>query len=523
VVKLPRCVWILTLAVSALSGAGTFHLRVEIRDSQTAKTIPARVYLTDHAGKLWTPAGAIIYDKREEHHFISTGSFEIDLPPGHYTLTSERGPEYRSYNTSIDARADGRQDVTIQMVRWIDMNRLGWYSGDLHNHRSLAEMPQLMLAEDLNIAPTLAEWIWEDRPVSTAPRTDAPKHIDESHVYSALNEEVERLEHGPGAVDLLSLKSIIPFKGYRLYPPNDEFCRQAHAQGGYVDLEKIVWRDSAALVALGLADFAGVVHNHFNRHNVLFETDRWGMIPKGKPEFETIAGMPLWAMEVYYRYLNCGFHLPVSAGSASGVMAAPLGYNRVYVKLREPFSYESWFRELKVGRSFGTNGPMLFVTVNGSEPGSVLRFSENSPAKVHVHAEASSAGTLDRLDIIFKGRVIKTVSAPEDRGKLTADLEYPINETGWLVARCFERPGTTIHFAQTSPVYLEVGSQPGIVAEDARFFVDWINNEIAFYRNEPGFRSAADRAAMITFFEKARAIYEKLANAGQASPHRGTD
>ena len=43
---------------------------------------------------------------------------------------------------------------------------------------------------------------------------------------------------------------------------------------------------------------------------------------EGRPEFETIAGMPLWAMEVYYRYLNCGFHLPVSAGSASGVMAA---------------------------------------------------------------------------------------------------------------------------------------------------------------------------------------------------------
>ena len=51
-----------------------------------------------------------------------------------------------------------------------------------------------------------------------------------------------------------------------------------------------------------------------------------------------------------------------------------------------------------------------------------------------------------------------------------------------------------------------------------------MNNQIAFYRKEPGFRSAADRAAMITFFEKARAIYEKLANVGPApSPAAGTE
>jgi hypothetical protein len=110
----------------------------------------------------------------------------------------------------------------------------------------------------------------------------------------------------------------VPFEGYRLYPPSDRFCEAAHAQGGYVDAEKIVWRDVAALVALGHIDFAGIVHNHFNRHDVEFETDSWGMIPKDRPELNTVSGMPLWSMEVYYRFLNCGFRLPVSAGSASG-------------------------------------------------------------------------------------------------------------------------------------------------------------------------------------------------------------
>ena len=503
------------LLCGTLCDAAPFRLTVEIRDLKTRGIIPARVYLTDAAGKLWAPDGAIKYDKNQEHHFISSGNFQIDLPSGKYTLACERGPEYRAYSAAIDVREDGSRKLIIGLERWVQMNKLGWYSGDLHNHRPLKDLPQLLLAEDLNLAPTLAQWIWEDKPISTAPPegTRAIHQVDDTHVYSVLDEEIERLEHGPGAVDLLGLKRVIPFAGYRLYPSNEEFCKLAHQQGGYVDLEKIVWRDSAALVALGLADFAGVIHNHFNRHNVLFETDRWGMIPKDRPEFETVAGMPLWAMEVYYRYLNCGFRIPVSAGSASGVMAAPIGYNRVYVKMREPFNYDNWFRALKAGRSFGTNGPILLLTVDGREPGDVLKLSGKAPAKLRIRATASSAGPLERLEIIYKGRVIHKVATPGPNGELSADFEYSADETGWIAARCFERPGTTIHFAQTSPVYLEKAGRSGVVPEDARYFVKWMDREIAFYRKEPGFRSAGDRESMIAFFEKARAVYSKLAAA----------
>ena len=160
---------------------------------------------------------------------------------------------------------------------------------DLHNHRPPEQIASLLLAEDLNLAPVLADWVWEDRQRSHAPATTEPfRKVDPTHVYSLLDKEVQRLKEGPGAVDLLGLKSAVPFEGYRLHPPNDRFCEAAHAQGGYVNAEKIVWRDIAALVALGHIDFAGIVYNHFNRHNVEFETDSWGMIPKDRPEFNTV-------------------------------------------------------------------------------------------------------------------------------------------------------------------------------------------------------------------------------------------
>ena len=504
----------LVLAAAAFPciASESFRLRVEAPR-------PARYYLRDSAGKLWAPEGAITYSRRDEEHFLARGGFEIRLPPGNYTLQVERGPEHIPVGESIVAREGEEKSLRLSPRRWIGMNRLGWYSGDLHNHRRLEHMPLLLLAEDLNIAPTLTDWIWEDRQNSSPPATGAAiQRVDATHVYSVVDKEVERLKSGPGAVDLVGLRAPIPFDGYLLYPPNDRFAAAAHAQGAWVDAEKIVWRDVAALVALGHIDFAGIVHNHFNRQGVETETDAWGMVPKRQPEYRTPAGMPLWAMEIYYRFLNCGFRLPVSAGSASGVKASPLGYNRVYVKTGGDFSYENWFRALKAGRSFATNGPMLFLSVNGKEPGETLRFDSGRLRRVRVKAEASSVTPLDRLEILSKGKVIRTASGS---GKLRLDFEVEAGETGWIAARAFEKPDRTVRFAHTSPVYIEVAGDRGIVVEDASFFLEWIDREAAFYRDLPGFRDPAHRAAMLAFFDSARKVYAKLAGGLRQFPSEG--
>jgi hypothetical protein len=492
----------LTLVATSAGDEARFKLRVR-------SSVPTRFYLDDTRGTSWVPEGAVAYVQRGERHFVVRDGFAIDLPTGLYTLIAERGPEYVPFHTSIDGRAGTDVTVEAKVSRWIDMNRLGWFSGDLHNHRRPEEMPLLLLAEDLNVAPTLSDWVWEDRQRSAPPQTShAIREADSKHVFSVLDKEVERLKGGPGAVDLIGLRSPIPFDGYLLYPTNDVFAKQARAQGGWVDAEKIVWRDAAALVALGHVDFAGIVYNHFNRQDVETETDSWGMIPKSRPEYRTAAGMPLWAMDVYYRFLNCGFRLPVSAGSASGVKAAPLGYNRVYVKLDGPFSYDRWFRSLKAGHSVATNGPMLFLTVDGKQPGDVLRLAEKGRRSIRVHAQVSSQTPMDRLEVIFNGKTIRSI---EGSGKLEADFTVDVGHSGWFAARAFEKPDRTVRFAHTSPVYVEVPGQADVVADDAKFFVDWIDREIAFYRESSAFREPAHREAMLALFTAARQVYTSLA------------
>lgn len=515
------CVW--TRAQESVRGRAEpwGELRVAVIDLDTDQHIAARCYLSDPTRQFWSPPGALNYVKPPERHFIAPGEFRISLPPRVYTLTVERGPEYRPVTLEIEIHSGERREVKVALARWIDMNARGWYSGDLHNHRDWQEMPQLLLAEDLNLAPTLTEWIFDGRPASRAPASragtpGAVRRVDRTHAYSVFDTEIERLHEGPGALDLLALKSPVKFDGYLLGPPDSTFAALAHHQGGYVDAEKITWRDAAALVALGHVDFAGLVYNHFNRHGVELETDAWGMIPKEKPEYRTPAGMPLWAMDVYYRLLNCGFRLPVSAGSASGVKASPLGFNRVYVHIVGEFGYGEWFRALKAGRSFATNGPMLFMTVNGHELGeTILVPAAGGPAarRLKVDAKASSARSLDRLEIVWKGRVIRTVSAGETMTlTLTAEVELDATETGWLTARAFEKPGEVVRFAHTSPVYVRIGNDDGIVPEDAKFFLNWIDREMNFYMTLPGFRSDADRQAMLGLFERARRVYARLAS-----------
>jgi len=131
--------------------------------------------------------------------------------------------------------------------------------------------------------------------------------------------------------------------------------------------------------------------------------------------------------------------------------------------------------------------------------------------KLKVHVEASSAGPLDGVQVVWKGKVVKSASPGKDPTRAVADCELDANETGWVAARAFEKPAASIRFAHTSPVYVQVGNGRGTVPEDAKFFVDWIDREVKFYKGYSGFRSEQDREAMLEMYRKARAVYGRLA------------
>jgi len=102
------------------------------------------------------------------------------------------------------------------------------------------------------------------------------------------------------------------------------------------------------------------------------------------------------------------------------------------------------------------------------------------------------------------------VEASSTAQHLSLDFEVDAQSSGWFAARAFERPTETVRFAHTSPVYVKVGGTSGVVAEDAKYLLGLIEQQIKFCETSH-FRSEADRQAMLAFFKKAEAVYTRLA------------
>lgn len=439
-------------------------LKVQIREFDKPRTIPARVQIWNEKGYFY-PNDCIPYER--DKHFTTNGSFQLQVPLGNIRILVERGKEYRPVESELTINKGQDYHVNCELQRWINMAELGWYSGDLHIHRTISEMKEIILAEDLNVAPNITvwnDWRYSNDDVKLVPKGGIVQ-VDSTHAFSILTQEDERKG---GAVLLMNLDSPIDLGlTSDWYPAGFEYCRVAKEREFLVDQEKPFWWEAPVNVALGGIDTIGILNNHIQRAEIM-NNEAWGK-PRDLDRYPGYMGFVQNVLDQYYHYLNLGIKLPISAGSASGVLKNPVGFNRLYVHLGEDFNYKNWFQGMKAGRSFATNGPMLFFTINNSESGDTLVIDEQ--AKVSI--KAMSVNSLDNIQIVYNGEIIQEFS---ENGSQEFSQEFDVSfpESGWVVARVFEKQDKTIRFAHTNPVYIQVGSsQMTPRKESALFYANW--------------------------------------------------
>jgi hypothetical protein len=211
--------------------------------------------------------------------------------------------------------------------------------------------------------------------------------------------------------------------------------------------------------------------------------------------------------EWYYRFLNCGLRLPISTGTDWW----EYDHNRVFVRVRGGFTYESWLAGLREGRTFVSNGPLLELTVNGEGPGAVLKGS-----RAKVVARAVSRVPFEQLEIVQDGAVVAQKTSV---GGLEARLEWeaPIERHGWIAARVggktLTRTGYRV-FAHTNPVYVEGPRPLARRQESCRALVQEIEDSMRFIRKNYKFASEADQALALGRFEEGRQFYAARAAQG---------
>ena len=493
--------WILAFwAVTAVEVAAGAPVHVQIVDDATGQTVAARAYLWRERAPV-LPVGFSSYDRGDERHFLVAGDFELDLDPGKYRLRIERGLEYEPIE--LDLAGPRSTTVPVRLRRWIDMKGDGWYSADMHVHRDPAEIPLILRAEDLNFVPTITTHVWSTE-VSQPWKwpSEFPVRVEPDRLFTANSQEVERIQGGPGAVILLAKGLPLPFEGYELHPPAVAYTRKAHEMGGFVEGDKPFWVDTFVNAALGEIDFIELNCNHFLPRLVDTDLAPWSHWPI-EFGYRGNRGFALWMMDLYYRILNSGIELPLSAGSANGVKATPVGYDRVYVRLgKDAFDYPGFMRALKRGRSFSTNGPILELEVDG-EHGPGDRIDIRRGQEVRFRARARSRGELESLQLIVNGEVVARRAGQAGR-ELVLEEAVRFDRSSWAAVRAFERSDRSEVFAHTSPLYFFVGGRPVVVPESVQDLLQKIDRLIAYTEHLDGFLQESHRKETLDVYREAR-------------------
>jgi len=498
--------------VSLADDRQTGRLKCTVTDERGA-AIPSRVYLIDSAGHAVLPEGMPAYKRRGasvEEHFLASGPFDVPAVRGAYTLRIERGLEWTSHEERVSLEAGKTTELNIVLHRWLDMNSKGWFSGDTHIHRDPRDLELLLAVEDLNFGANLPYWNDKDefqKPGLTVPES-AMKSYSPSRAACVAGQEIERLGNGWGAVLFMGEFKPVLSPNDTFHPLDVALCQDVRKQGAYVDIEKPVWLTTPICTALGEVDSIGVVHNHFHPRGFLpMKLIRNCIIAPSSLDMGPRA-CAVWTLDLYYHLLNCGLRIAASAGTASGVMPAPAGFERTYVKLDGPFSGDAWLKALKAGKSFGTNGPILDLKVAGKSIGDVLQL-EKSESKLHVSASAISQHPLEVLEVIYNGVVVGTQRATADLKEIK--LEQDLNAgNGWLAIRAFGPETATQIFAQSSPVYLEFNGDRGCVASSGTFYRDVIDELLTRIEKDNLFPDPYQKEEARLTLNKARDFYNSV-------------
>ncbi|MEX1240999.1 MAG: CehA/McbA family metallohydrolase [Cyclobacteriaceae bacterium] len=402
----------------------------------------------------------------------------------------------------------------------------GWFAGDIHVHRncggaeilSESKLPEMMAQNDLAVISVLADMgngeVLDSRgdlPKVNGKDTESSPpgriiHWDAEWHWDATYSNFEHQALG-GHLVLLGLKGahqIWDESPYRIL----EWAREQNAIGGFCHFQYLndeiqeklnccIPLEYPVEAALGTMDFISEdVYADGSPNNGNYNSEA--------------------AIHAYYKLLNCGFRLGFAAGTDYPCNNnEPLGTLLTYVNVgNNKLTYRKWIEGIRDGKTVvARNGHSEFLELklNGKyNPGDELRLKDHGAVSAEVKWTAVKKLT-GRIELVVNGKVVGVREGsvqPDAPLLLNADAE--ISESSWICARRMDENG---HQTHTAPVYITVGRKPvRASAEDARYFVTWIDNLIT--KTSPGGEWSGyftkDLDSVQKRYRQARDIYSRI-------------
>ena len=366
----------------------------------------------------------------------------------------------------------------------------------------------MLQAEDLNVGNMVVANIWGDD-VQDRQWFDGKDHrLSQPRHVMRWNEEYRN--NLLGHLILYNLTELTDpiYSGFANTPHSDDFPLNAdigdkvQQRGGYVTGAHPFWSRNEHALDVALGKMSGI---------------------------ETLGYGASWSSgeDVLHALWNCGFRTVATAGTDSflnEVQSDPLGGARCYAKLDGEFSYNNWLAAVRAGRTFVTNSPHLFLTVDNEIPGGDVKVTSGAgrKARIKVRAVATSRWPLAELRIYFNGEVVgRSVPKAGETKELDFDDTIEVANSGWISARVVGPHNRLIfggglfrghqQVALTSPVWVTVDGKKMLPSKDSERLLKWADDFTKEVETKGRFTTNEQRQHMRDVFGEARRRFAQLA------------
>ncbi|HUT35906.1 MAG TPA: CehA/McbA family metallohydrolase [Planctomycetota bacterium] len=491
----------LALKVACAGKASEVPLRVGVAPAATLKgsivrksdgtPLAAKLYVEDGKGRLYVVPGEANYRTQSWYAFLqprysyADGQFTIPLPPGWCRVTAMKGYGHKNWQKGLEAKADEPTECKVELEPLCPVEEDGWLAADMHLHGKTTLA--MLRAEDVNVAMNCHYSSHQPRELPLYRESSDATHL------ACSGQEIEHWNFGNVFYFGIPTTVLDPKTPTPELTPFFHYDEQCHKMGGvtirYLRARPFAPKgggqqqpELAVSAALGLMDLWSVLDN--SMQNLLDD-------PKAKWSGDGWDGQPLYehTYKTWYALLNCGLRVPASGGT-SWQRLSRIGFNRVYARCPEPLSVKAFAAALKRGDGFVTNGPLLWLKVNGRLPGDGLAL--DAPAEVKVSLELASRHPVGLVQILCNGEVAAERKLEKFDGRLSWEKAFRVDAPCWFAARCFgttkpRYPHSASHnqFAHTSPLVVTVGGKRPASGRDAARFVAEIDALVEFAPSIP--------------------------------------
>jgi len=417
----------------------------------------------------WFQDYSVDYSHDGLHHCTYIpGEAQVRLPLGKVYVEISKGFEIRPVRKAVRV-TPATKEITIEIEKVLPWREKGWVSADTHVH-FLSPNSALLegAAEDVNVVNLLASQ-WGELMTNVGDFDGKTTHGSPEAGGDGdylVRVGTENRQHVMGHISLLG------YDGNIIAPmttggPNES------AMGDPVEILLTEWAQQCR-AKNGLA-----VLPHFPNPRC---EGAASIVSNNIDGVEMCRGISAYSLSDWYRYLNCGYFVPVVGGTDKMSAMTAVGRMRTYARIPEDreFTYDSWKNTVRSGETFVTCGPLLEFAVDGKSAGTKTRMS-NAGGTVDVTWNLASVTIpMSRVDLIVNGEIreSKAVRKWQDTGTWS----IRIDRSSWLaiLVRGHYRDKPETIAAHSSPTMVEVKGSPLMAAADAVTILEQIEGAMAY-------------------------------------------